>query len=434
MKTETIKTYKHKTSGWLATLTTTNCEYLIYRTDGSYAGSIAAILIENSNDWDLVIEDDFIVLDRWCSNNKTYYLKINGTKNKYRCIGSNITKPYYFIDTIEYTITDNDLMGDRYLIQKEKQNNNIGYQILTVVDPNPKRGIINVTDGTFNYTSGDVINSIRRLSDNEIFTVGDAVQSIKDNWKGDDCKIEIIHVKDDGSIDFTINENGTKGIYRNCLDNFRKVKQNKDGFEILKFYDGYNEYYKKQNGSFTINLAYEYTLDSLLLKPDLKIFSIRRLSDGRIFTVGDIINHTHDKIKRFDFIGKGWVNEGDIFVETFGLKRFFLGEITIPTKKPLFVTEDGVEIMIGDDYWVYDYGDLKDTEHQVHKVNRASQTHTGNGVNRKYFSTKEKAEEYLRYNKICFSLNDVLSTLRICITREDFEIAIEEIFKSRINI
>ncbi len=298
MKTETIKTYKHKSSGWLAKLTTTNCEYLIYRDDNSYAGSMAAILIEKTNDWDLVTEDDFIVLDTWC-NVKTYYLKIKSTKDKYRCLGSNIIKPYHFIDSIQYIINDSE----------------INYRFLLV------------------------------------------------------------------------------------------DKQKEDGFEILKFYDGYNEYYKKENGSFTINLAYEYTLDSLLLKPDLKIFSIRRLSDNHIFTVGDIINHTHDKIMRFDFIGKGWVNEGEIFVETFGTKRFLLGEITIPTKKLLFITEDGVEIRIGDDYWVYDYGELNN----IHKVNRASQTHTGDGVNRKYFSTKEKAEEHIVYNKPCLSLDDVLN-------------------------
>lgn len=319
MKTEIIKTYKHKTSGWVATLTTTNCEYLIYRTDGSYAGSMAGILFENTNDWEIVeickCVEDFILFDKW---GEIYYLKIKGTENKYRCLGSNITKPYYFIDSIQYTIHEREINYRFVLVDINEKD----YQILTVVDPNPKRGIISVTDGTFNYIEGDVINSIRRLSDNEIFSLGDAVQSIKSNWQGDDCKIEIIHAKDDGSIDFTINQNGTKEIYRNCLEKFRKAK------------------------------------------------------------------------------------------------------------KILFVTEDGVEIRIGDDYWVYDYGKLNN----IHKVYRASQTHTGDGVNRKYFSTKEKAEEHILYNKPCLSLNDVLSTLRICISREDFEIAIGEICKSRIKI
>ena len=82
------------------------------------------------------------------------------------------------------------------------------------------------------------IHSIRRLSDNEVFSIGDTVQSIRSNWQGNDCKIEIIRAKEDGTIDFTINQNGDKGTYRNCLNNFRKVKTplflTEDGIEIFE--------------------------------------------------------------------------------------------------------------------------------------------------------------------------------------------------------
>jgi DNA polymerase elongation subunit (family B) len=82
------------------------------------------------------------------------------------------------------------------------------------------------------------IHSIRRLSDNEVFSIGDAVQSIRSNWQGNDCKIETIHAKEDGDIDFTINQNGDKGTYRNCLNNFRKAKPvlfvTEDGVEVFE--------------------------------------------------------------------------------------------------------------------------------------------------------------------------------------------------------
>lgn len=88
------------------------------------------------------------------------------------------------------------------------------------------------------YHKQDQIKSIRRLSDNEVFSIGDTVQSIRSNWQGNDCKIEIIRAKEDGTIDFTINQNGDKGTYRNCLNNFRKVKTplflTEDGIEIFE--------------------------------------------------------------------------------------------------------------------------------------------------------------------------------------------------------
>lgn len=65
-------------------------------------------------------------------------------------------------------------------------------------------------------------------------------------------------------------------------------------------------------------------------------------------------------------------------------------------KTPLFTTLDGVDVFEGYDYCVYDFGELKGTNSEIHKVNRASQTHTGDGVNRLYFSTREKAEEWVK--------------------------------------
>lgn len=82
-----------------------------------------------------------------------------------------------------------------------------------------------------------------------------------------------------------------------------------------------------------------------------------------------------------------------------------LSEIKEGEDKPvLFTTEDGVDIKIGDDYWVWDFGELNN----IHRVNKASRTHTGSGIYRKYFSTKEAAEQYIIDNKPCLSLNDVM--------------------------
>jgi len=74
-------------------------------------------------------------------------------------------------------------------------------------------------------------------------------------------------------------------------------------------------------------------------------------------------------------------------------------------KEFLFKTFDEVEIYVGNDYWVYDENMRL---HNVHVVPRASSTHKGNGTGRKYFSTKEAAEEHRLYNKPCFTMMDCL--------------------------
>jgi hypothetical protein len=168
----------------------------------------------------------------------------------------------------------------------------------------------------------------------------------------------------------------------------------------------------------------EYIL-SLLNCQGNSIHSIKRLSDGEIFTIGDKThltngNYYNFELKEFRFFNNGSSGHLEKYRNKTFLKAgivsdlhkeptFFYLEDIVKTKIPLFKTEDEVDIFIGDDYWVYDYGALKGTPSEIHKVNRASQTHTGNDVDRKYFSTKENAEKYVLMNEPCLSVNDVLS-------------------------
>lgn len=69
-------------------------------------------------------------------------------------------------------------------------------------------------------------------------------------------------------------------------------------------------------------------------------------------------------------------------------------------KKPLFVTEDGKDVFNDDMVWrVYNdwsFSDFKAQNNPTYPV-------------RKYFSTKEKAEEFIILNKPVLSINDVLN-------------------------
>jgi hypothetical protein len=76
---------------------------------------------------------------------------------------------------------------------------------------------------------------------------------------------------------------------------------------------------------------------------------------------------------------------------------------TEPVKKPLFTTEDGVDIFEDDDcYIIHNWFPLKTKAFS----NDCGNTKTAYKF---VFSTKEAAEEYILMNKPCLSINDVLS-------------------------
>ena len=134
------------------------------------------------------------------------------------------------------------------------------------------------------------------------------------------------------------------------------------------------------------------------------IHSVRR-KDGEVFTVLD--NTSHGKIYAFEIAGKEMITK---FSDTLGFANinFISKKSTKPTptpdttNKPLFTTEDGVEIRETDrPYYVVDFkingtADLKRNKN-FHPATYA-----------KYFSTKEAAEQYILENKPCLSLNDLL--------------------------
>ena len=144
----------------------------------------------------------------------------------------------------------------------------------------------------------------------------------------------------------------------------------------------------------------DYTI-SLLRCNGNKIHSVKRLSDGEIFTIGDEIIYneifpTKLKIKSIQLFN------GEILIHkdcTMNTNK--LSEIQ-HYKEPLFTTEDGVDIFKGDKYWK--------VNNDLNLSNRQKATGSTSDLNpAKYFSTKEKAEEYILMNKPVLSLKDVAS-------------------------
>lgn len=188
-------------------------------------------------------------------------------------------------------------------------------------------------------------------------------------------------------------------------------------YEILSFkttdkHPGANDVLSILN---TINsYTYEYssipcTLEEMLnsvIKGYNVIYSVKRLSDNTILTVGDRYQVV-DPIKEVRTIATFYISENKLYIASREYGYSELKEIQM-VKQPIYKTEDNVEIFEGDDvHWVntYNYTYL----YSLPFSTGAPKLLNTVGNIYKVFSTKEAAEEWLIYNKPCLSINDVLS-------------------------
>jgi len=130
------------------------------------------------------------------------------------------------------------------------------------------------------------------------------------------------------------------------------------------------------------------------------IHSVKRLSDGEMFTLGDFVYEktnvctTHWKITEFSL--------KDTRCFTCGVNINNIEQ----EKKPLLVTEDGKEIFEDDYFWHVD---------KYYEIGRGICTHAHTKLpNFKDFSTKEAAEKYIDENKPKYSKKDVLGIVSKC--------------------
>lgn len=169
--------------------------------------------------------------------------------------------------------------------------------------------------------------------------------------------------------------------------------------------------------------SFNYSLDQIIENWCVKyksweIYSIQRVSDGEVFTIGDLIDY-----KNF------YQNLPILKISVFEYKAYFktshtckdrdthLGGPSKAAKKiPLFTTEDDVDIFEGDNFWsVYTKGYTG--SNPIWTIKEASRN---KGLSLwlhdkaiKRFSTQEKAEEFLLLNKPCYlSLSDIKECLK----------------------
>jgi len=146
---------------------------------------------------------------------------------------------------------------------------------------------------------------------------------------------------------------------------------------------------KNNNGSFGDFLCDEKTL----LKSSVhKIHSVKRLSDGEVFTIGDELK-SGEKINSISLI------EGKIRI--YPRHSFYYLSDAIKIKKtPLFTTEDGVEVYTGDTIY---HANLNYKKVYNSILNQTEKFTPIPGL----YASEEKAVEYIINNKPCLSIVDL---------------------------
>jgi len=166
-------------------------------------------------------------------------------------------------------------------------------------------------------------------------------------------------------------------------------------------------------GDFSVETGYYY------------ISKVKRIVDNQVFTVGDKIDrrikggnfYKNTDIKGFSISDKDEliVSLGKQIDDTYyGSKGCNLSIISHSKKEKILTTEDGVDIYnLQHVYFIFE--NWAKINHPT--IYYTAATKSSSTTNNLYFSTKEKAEEYVLHNKPCLSLNDVK---RVSISNCDF--------------
>lgn len=153
------------------------------------------------------------------------------------------------------------------------------------------------------------------------------------------------------------------------------------------------------------------TLDELLLsvtKGFNTIHSVKRLSDGEVFTVGDKVRYNHNKnsvvktILKISFEKIGCCPE-KLFIYTDGEQSTINNYVKVD--EPLFTTVDGVDIFVGD-VFSFIAGDCRSYTKKATNLDK-------NRFSGNTFSTIEAAEEHFIMNKPCLSIKDLMSNFQL---------------------
>jgi hypothetical protein len=194
---------------------------------------------------------------------------------------------------------------------------------------------------------------------------------------------------------------------------FQIVEEVKKDYEILSFID-ISRLIKREDGLFyRENTQNEGVKETQIAH--FRINSVKRLSDGEVFQIGDNISNSfisEEEIEKIIICNNPRTDVVACFNDAESIGNIFFcvannhGNVTLKQAKKLkpilFTTEDGVDIFEGDAFWFVakDFTG-KEPGKLIAEKNIVAQ------YSQARFSTKEKAQEYIILNKPCLSINDV---------------------------
>lgn len=358
----------------------------------------------------------------------TYIRKEDGWYKKSEKIGytDEIIAKANYINVVENKTTEKD-----YEILSWKYDNKI------FAKDNPKAksedGLIYCEEGTWlslvdlenNRNNFYKAHSVKRLSDNSVFTIGDTIICEKQETKIASFKIDeqVFLIVE---FEKTLTHTPSNLKIKDCVLSLIEKAVEKD-YEILSICGTKNHPLPKTILYLKDVYKNDFTGHLTASSKCWQINSVKRISDSEVFNLGDkLTKGVISKITLSDF------NEG-IYVDTENYVGLPLNE-WIKSKQPILKTEDGIEIFEGDEVtWLYSSG------FQICSTRRAETTML---KDLRYFSTKEKAEEYILMNKPCLSLQDIKNFLnqvrkkksyfKTCEDELEFQFELEKIAKSKL--
>lgn len=187
-------------------------------------------------------------------------------------------------------------------------------------------------------------------------------------------------------------------VTEQSVQQFKSSKSPKKEWEIVAFLEESSAtlWKLREDGLYRCDRFLDqpgYPLQSFLDDRD-PIHSVRRLSDGEVFTKNEVVETPKDgqhHIGGFEIVGN------DI-VANFSTGKLLLKHLQ-KLPQPILVTHDGKEIFPGDNYYFIAQWDIWYTGDNHNWV--------GSKEGLRAFSTREAAEEYILNNRPVLSLNDV---------------------------
>ena len=166
------------------------------------------------------------------------------------------------------------------------------------------------------------------------------------------------------------------------------------------------------------------------LNDTYNIYSVKRLSDGEVFTVGDRIKvYQHDSTKTIDSI--------DLYGNTSSMKegiwlRYSTGSChmthVIKQTRPIYLTHDGKDIFPEDIVWYVN------KENFYHDYIKAYPEVKFNSDIRAYFLTEEEAKKYIIENKPALSIKEFWEITTMSGSNRVKSIVLKELAKKRLNL